>query len=777
MVSLVALLVLLVVPMAGASDGSDVPEVVSDSIEGLEEPGGGLDAAADGVGRTSEPTEAPIAFSMLGFEMPADADVWFRVSSDGDDWTEWDQALPLDRGDGPDPESDEADALDSDRAVTDAIWVREASWVQVGVVDGEPEDVTVHLVDAHGLSQTTTERLRLYFKSLLSWEPRTAQASGGEPQVVSRAQWGADEENSGSPSYAPVHGGIVHHTATSNSYSRSEAPGLVRGFQRYHIQSNGWKDIGYNVLVDRYGTIYEGRAGGLHRGVIGAHAAGFNTGTFGVSVIGNFDQGQPTQASLDALEQVIGWKSGIHGLDPQSTTTFTSRGSNKYSSGTKVDLPTIFAHRDVGRTACPGGALYSKMSSVRAGGADAVPEEIPEVRITEPRAGATLTGDATFEATAESTDSTIEYVVFFVDGQWVGNAYDAPYEVFWPSGMFWNGTKEISAVAVDSKDRRITERVRVEVANDEPPHKRLAGPTGRATAAAISQAAIADGEAERAVVARDDIHADAITGGPLAGADGPLLLTHPDRLDYGVRAELERTLPSGRTVYVLGGSNAISDEVVEALEDDWEVERLAGANREETAAEVARIVVDRTGQSTALVARSAMGEGEWADGLAAGAYGAKHGTPVLLTRSDSLPEATAKAIEELSISDTVVLGGQVAVSDAVEADLPSPTRIAGSDRAETAVEIAKQLWGEDGKAVLIAEGYRPNGWKDALAAAPLAARYDAPVFLVNQDVPSVTSDRFIDLRRHNGGPLTAWILGGTSAISYDTSDAALRYLR
>ncbi len=69
----------------------------------------------------------------------------------------------------------------------------------------------------------------------------------------------------------------MHHTATPNTYTRAEAPGVVRAIYRYHTVSNGWDDIGYNVLIDRFGTVYEGRKGGLESPVIGAHASGWNT--------------------------------------------------------------------------------------------------------------------------------------------------------------------------------------------------------------------------------------------------------------------------------------------------------------------------------------------------------------------------------------------------------------------------------------------------------------------------------------------------------------------
>ena len=69
----------------------------------------------------------------------------------------------------------------------------------------------------------------------------------------------------------------------------AQSAAIVRGIEIYHVKGNGWNDIGYNFLVDKYGQVFEGRYGGVDRPVIGAHAEGFNTGSVGVAVIGDYD--------------------------------------------------------------------------------------------------------------------------------------------------------------------------------------------------------------------------------------------------------------------------------------------------------------------------------------------------------------------------------------------------------------------------------------------------------------------------------------------------------
>ena len=91
------------------------------------------------------------------------------------------------------------------------------------------------------------------------------------------------------PKYSDaVHFAVVHHTAGSNNYTRGESAAIVRGIEIYHVKGNGWNDIGYNFLVDKYGQVFEGRYGGVDKAVIGAHAEGFNTGSVGVAVLGSY---------------------------------------------------------------------------------------------------------------------------------------------------------------------------------------------------------------------------------------------------------------------------------------------------------------------------------------------------------------------------------------------------------------------------------------------------------------------------------------------------------
>ncbi|HMT50794.1 MAG TPA: N-acetylmuramoyl-L-alanine amidase, partial [Dietzia sp.] len=190
-----------------------------------------------------------------------------------------------------------------------------------------------------------------------------------QPSIITRSGWGADESiRCGGTTYdSSLAAATVHHTAGSNNYSREESAGVVRGIYVYHARNLGWCDVGYNVLVDKYGQAFEGRRGGLTRNVQGAHAGGFNGNTFGISMMGDYSTVAPSDATVRKMGEVIGWRLSIAGIDPKGTDTHYSEGTSytKYSAGTAVRLPNIFAHRDVGTTSCPGDAGYAKMGQIR----------------------------------------------------------------------------------------------------------------------------------------------------------------------------------------------------------------------------------------------------------------------------------------------------------------------------------------------------------------------------------------------------------------------------
>ena len=381
-------LVFTVLPPGGQVIVHAQPEVLSETLEDLPEDASSPilaseDASADDARliSRSDIVESSLTFNLLGVVAPEDAEMVRVRTGDGDAWGNWSELAFFDEEDGPDAGSLEEAESEArvDGKATEPLWVGEATHFQIEVEGASVSDVRTTVIDSMGSSGGPVER---------TYE--TAPAAGAQTtdlDVVSRSQWGADESlRNGNPRYASeVHMGIVHHTAhnpdlkVANSYSRAEAPGIVRAMYRYHTQSLGWADLGYNVVIDRFGTVYEGRAGGFAQPVIGAHASGYNTGSFGVAVIGNFVQEQASSAALDSLEKVIGIKSAIHGVDPEGWTD--RMGNNAWR-------PTIVGHKDVGNTACPG-KIHDRLPELRAG-ASQHSMRFPDVSTSSPHRPAIL---------------------------------------------------------------------------------------------------------------------------------------------------------------------------------------------------------------------------------------------------------------------------------------------------------------------------------------------------------------------------------------------------
>jgi hypothetical protein len=201
--------------------------------------------------------------------------------------------------------------------------------------------------------------------------PRPASAMTTRPDIITRAEWGADESlRRCGPYYADsLRAAYVHHTAGSNTYTRAQADNVVRGIYAFHVLGRGWCDVAYNFLVDRFGRIYEGRYGGMSRPLIGGHAAGFNTGTTGVSAMGNFSTVTPSREMVNAFKRLLAWRLDVAHLRPTGWAKLTSTGggTSRYAAGETVRVRVINGHRDTNYTACPGARLYAKLDTIRSG--------------------------------------------------------------------------------------------------------------------------------------------------------------------------------------------------------------------------------------------------------------------------------------------------------------------------------------------------------------------------------------------------------------------------
>lgn len=304
-------------------------------------------------------------FDLIGVTLPTHptTPVFVRTADDAGVWGEWHDlefeeepaAEPVAGADVP-PEVDEG----KPGAHSSPYWVGDATRYELDLTAAEADVADVHLV------YETARRVVV--------ETAPAGADPGAPPIWGRGQWGARAPRA-NPTIAPtLNTAIVHHTAGANVYGAGDVPAILRGIQAYHMDANGWDDIAYNFLVDYWGRIWEGRAGGVEATVVGAHTRGFNTGSVGVAVLGNFDQAWVSGASLEAIVQITGWKFAINDVDPrQATWVQAGEGSPIYPPGTWLPTPRIFSHRDVGQTSCPGGYLYYWLDAIR----NAVNERAP----------------------------------------------------------------------------------------------------------------------------------------------------------------------------------------------------------------------------------------------------------------------------------------------------------------------------------------------------------------------------------------------------------------
>ena len=297
--------------------------------------------------------EAPHEFDLVGVAREPRA-LQIRVRDDGGEWSEW---------------TEQEDATPVYVAGADEVQVRapfrprgELHFVNVSGTAGGIGSRLLH---------AARESINSAFISIASTP--VAQALAPKPPVVTRAAWGADLPDGGCPprgpaEYGTVSAAVIHHTVNANDYAPEEAAGIVLGICRFHVFGNGWNDIGYNALVDRYGTLYEGRAGGLKQPVVGAQAQGFNSQTTSIASIGDHTTEIPTPEAQRSIIQYLAWKMGVNRAYPVTASVqLTSGGGseNRHPAGTVITVPRIIGHTTLGNTACPGGLMIPLIPQIQ----------------------------------------------------------------------------------------------------------------------------------------------------------------------------------------------------------------------------------------------------------------------------------------------------------------------------------------------------------------------------------------------------------------------------
>ena len=309
------------------------------------------DAHAAAGWRQTKVFSAPRRFDLIGLGWPRSREVGAQVRARrrGGSWTPWVELHAS--GD---------HAPDRGRAASgsDPVFTGAADVFQLRL-RGDTRGLRARFVRALPDARRARSRARA---------SRAQQVAPGV-SIIPRADWGGDScpPRTGA-SYGEVHVAFVHHTVTANGYAPEDSAGIVLGICRYHRNSNGWNDVGYNFLVDQYGQVFEGRAGGVDQPVIGAQAQGYNSLSTGIAVLGDMRELPLTDAALDAIARLLAWKLPLHGAPTEGTVTLTSGGgeTNRYPYGRAVTFERISGHRDGNNTTCPGEALYAQLPDLRA---------------------------------------------------------------------------------------------------------------------------------------------------------------------------------------------------------------------------------------------------------------------------------------------------------------------------------------------------------------------------------------------------------------------------
>ena len=399
----VALLLFAVLALTAAPALSVRPYVPEPVDFELAVPAGGVVAA--GSGRVVSPVlRAPKRFNLAGLRWRGrhHVDVALRARRADGRWSRW-TPVGAHSGRGSDP-----------------VWFGEADLIQYRLSRRVP-GIRLHFVNALGTA-TAADRARTAIRRVARSAfvsvarivaPATAQTT--QPAIQPRSAWGAENcPPRSAPDFGEVRMAYVHHTVSANEYTAEEAPAIVLSICRFHRNSNGWNDIGYNFVVDKFGTLWEGRAGGIDQAVIGAQAQGYNAQSTGISVIGTHSSLPATEQSLDAIASLIRWKLPLHGQPTTGTTTVVSAGgsANRYPRGREIEVERISGHRDTGTTECPGNALYAQLPDIRARVGDVRPQ----------RARTRVSASSSARTVRYGSSATVSGVLTQITGEAVGGA-------------------------------------------------------------------------------------------------------------------------------------------------------------------------------------------------------------------------------------------------------------------------------------------------------------------------------------------------------------------
>jgi N-acetylmuramoyl-L-alanine amidase-like protein len=424
-------------------------------------------------GGVSRVLRAPRRFDLLGVRGPGHGRLEVRVRRDGGAWSRW-VALAV--------HGDHAPDTGTGERASDPVWAGGCDELQLRSERAVRGRLRLHFVSvpAGGVPRRVVGRAAA----------RPAQASpppGTPPPIIPRDAWGAGSvPPRAAPAFGLVQMAFIHHTVTANGYAPEQSASIVQGIAKYHRDTNGWNDIGYNFLVDQYGQVFEGRAGGADQAVVGAQAQGYNDRSTGIAVLGTFTDAPIPEATMAAIAQLLGWKLSLHGVPCEGQVTLLSGGGslNRYPSGAPVTFERISGHRDGDKTECPGNALYAQLPDVRRRAAALAGPIVAAGQVTlNPSAPAVPFGnDAVFAGAVTRPDSTagagdlVALQKRGTSGTWVTVARTtAGVDGSWALRLPWRRGGDVRATSAGATSKITTVEVMPLLSTRRPPKRVGAG--------------------------------------------------------------------------------------------------------------------------------------------------------------------------------------------------------------------------------------------------------------------------------------------------------------
>jgi putative cell wall-binding protein len=683
-------------------------------------------------------------------------------------WTGW---TPLDTDDdGPDPGSADAQHAAAVGAAdaTAPLLTAGADGVQVRVDTATgvpPAGLKVDLVDGGRSSADGAAG---------SGGPmQTASAQTSMPRIVSRAAWGADESLAkASPVLGSVRSLVLHHTDTTNSYSSDQAYAQLRSLYTFHTKVRGWNDVGYNFVVDRFGTVYEGRRGSITSAVMGAHAGGFNEQTLGIATLGTFSTDALPAATQDALVPLLAWKAAEYGINPAGRTSLVSAGGSytKYKAGTSVGVYGVSGHRDVDSTECPGNLAYPRLAGLRSRAAALMVPDLVAPALSAQRA--TVAGvPFSFTAAVPTRQryaitvsrlcggSAVRTLTGTTTGR-ISRSWDLRDS---DGALVPPGVYSVTVASSSPVGSVPTWHQDVEVLAT-PGSVAASGSTGSTGSASVplaggataSASASASGSVGSASVptdvgpARLPLRVVSPTSAPTTSTTSSTATTTATATTTTVRTTLttfSTTSTTSSTSTSPSSTPPAGGGLPAAASNGCPVRRLATADPALTSVIAGRLA--HPDSRAVVLVDPAAGE-PLGQSLTAGTLAAAQAAPLLLTDAGALPAVVAQDVAARQVTTAWLVGSTSVISPAVEQQLralgvSTVTRIAGTDRWSTAAAVAQaatqaivQHGGTASREAVLASG-DSGELLDSLVAAGAAAAVGRPMLLTSRTgIPAAT---------------------------------------